>query len=141
MMVLWDRQKQRTIPFYKFETFNKILINCEKGMWKVFRPFSTPSLRIMPFLLNIKRNILWFKHFLFDKFKKFSIVFEIFRKVLIRERPRNALVGSFPENMKSAYCWEYYYFLCIFLFLSLQTMHRDSFTSPFLVILIKYAMQ
>ena len=92
----------------------------------------------MPICLIWKETSGDFKHFFFNKFLKFSTIFEIFRKVLIRGRTRNALVGPFPENMKSADCWEYYYFLCLFLFLSLQAMQGDSFTSPFLAIHLKY---
>ena len=70
----------------------------------------TPDLRGQPLFLDTGRKVLKFQTiFCSTSVQKFLTVFELFRKVHFKGRPRNSLMGSFIEKIKNAYCLEHHF--------------------------------
>ena len=89
--------------FFASITCKKILIG-KKILFEDFEPFLTPYLREQPLFLDTGRKVLKFQ----TSVQKFLTVFELFRRVHLRGRPRNSLMGSFIEKIKIVFYLEHH---------------------------------
>ena len=86
--------------------FYNLLQNSDrlKDIFKKIRAFLTPNLRGKPLLLDIKRKVMDFKHFLFYKSSEIPYHFRDILRCNFGGRPHISLMGLFSKKMKSALC-------------------------------------
>ena len=93
IMVWWDWD--HLVEQFCFYNFLQN-IDCLKDVFKKnLRTFLTPNLRGQPLLLDIKRKVMRFQMFLFNKSSKIPYYFWDILRCNFRGRPHNSLMGSF----------------------------------------------